>query len=62
MQMHYSYYQEVLHDEKRMSMFVECQLNHMQRYTQEFIAEMQNDVKDRLMDWHGREKVEQMIS
>lgn len=62
MQMHYSYYQEVLHDEKLMSMFVERQLNHMQRYTQEFIAEMQNDVKDRLMDWHGREKVEQMIS
>lgn len=52
-QIHYRYYQEVPQDENFKGLFVERQLNYMQRYTQEFIAEMQNDIKDWLRDWHG---------
>lgn len=62
MQMHYRYYQEVLQDENLKGLFVERQLNYMRRYTQEFIAKMQNDIKDRLTDWHGKEKVERIMS
>lgn len=62
MQMHYRYYQEVLQDENLKGLFVERQLNYMRRYTQEFIAKMQNEIKDRLTDWHGKEKVERIMS
>lgn len=62
MQMHYSYYQEVLQDENLMSLFVERQLNHMRSYTQEFINERQTAIKERLRDWHGTEKLERIIS
>lgn len=62
MQMHYSYYQEVLQDENLMGLFAERQLNHMRSYTQEFISEKQNAIKDRLCDWHGEEKLERILS
>lgn len=61
MQMHYSYYQEVLNDESFMGLFAERQLNHMRRYTQEFISEKQDAIKDRLSEWHGKEKLDRFI-
>lgn len=62
MQMHYSYYQEVLNDESLMGLFVERQINYMRTYTQEFISEKQDAIKDRLREWHGKEKLDQIIS
>ncbi len=62
MQMHYSYYQEVLQDENLMGLFVERQLNRMRSYTQEYMLEKQNAIKDRLRDWHGAEKLERILS
>ncbi|MDE6318421.1 MAG: helix-turn-helix domain-containing protein, partial [Lachnospiraceae bacterium] len=62
MQMHYSYYQEVLNDEILMGLFVERQINYMRNYTQEFISEKQDAIKERLREWHGKEKLERFIS
>lgn len=55
MQMHYHYYQEVLNDETLMSQFAERQLNYMRVYSEEFIIDKQNAIKNRLREWHGEE-------
>lgn len=56
MQTHYQYYQEVLSDENLMGQFVERQLHYMRAYTEEFIADKQNAIKNRLREWHGEDK------
>ncbi len=56
MQTHYRYYQEVLSDENLMGQFVERQLHYMRAYTEEFIADKQNAIKNRLREWHGEDK------
>ena len=53
--MHYQYYQEVLNDETLMSQFAERQLNYMRSYSEEFIIDKQNAIKNRLREWHGEE-------
>lgn len=60
MQMHYQYYQEVLNDEILIGQFPERQIQYMRVYTEEFIVTKQNDIKNRLEEWH-KDKYEQFL-
>lgn len=61
MQLHYRYYQEVLNDDMLMGQFDDRQIQYMRTYTEEFIIEKQNAIKDRLKEWHGDDKYERFL-
>ena len=61
MQMHYRYYREVLNDDTLMEHFKNNQIQYMRAYTEEFMLEKQNVIKNQLREWHGDEKYERFL-
>lgn len=61
MQLHFNHYQNVLKNEDEMAKYSSRNLRNMRIYTSEFIKEKQEDILNRLREWHGEEKYQKFL-
>lgn len=62
MQYHFDCYQKILDSEEESAKYPNRQIRNMRAYTQEFIADKQKEILERLKEWHGEEKYEKLCS
>lgn len=61
MQNHHEFYQKILNNENELARWDSRTLRNMRSYTDEFIEERQQDILNRLKEWHGNEKYQRFL-
>ena len=60
MQKHLDCYEKILDSEEEMEKYPKRQIRNMRAYTQEFVAEKQKELLERLREWDGPEKCDRL--